>query len=126
MPDLAAAVAFYADVMGAVVSPSQELPDHGVRVAFVELPNSRVELMEPLGPDSPLAGFMSRAPGGALHHLCYDVVDLPRARDRLRAAGLRVLGDGEPRPGAHGRPALFLHPKDAFGTLIELEEVRET
>lgn len=123
VPDLAAAAARYRDALGASVGEAQALPAHGVRVAFVDLPNSRVELMEPLGENSPIAAFLSRNPAGGLHHLCYEVEDIRAARDHLLAAGARVLGDGEPKTGAHGRPVLFLHPKDFLGTLIELEEV---
>ena len=123
VPDLAAAVRTYAEGLGAVVSDPQDLPEHGVTVVFVTLPNSKVELMAPLGPDSPVAAFLARNPGGGLHHMCFEVGDLQAARDRLVGQGLRVLGSGEPRTGAHGRPVLFLHPKDLCGTLIELEEV---
>ncbi len=123
VPDLAAAVRTYAEGLGAVVSDPQDLPEHGVTVAFVTLPNSKVELMAPLGPDSPVAAFLARNPGGGLHHMCFEVGDLQAARDRLVGQGLRVLGSGEPRTGAHGRPVLFLHPKDLCGTLVELEEV---
>jgi methylmalonyl-CoA/ethylmalonyl-CoA epimerase len=124
VPDLDAAAAFYRDMLGAEVSPGRDLPEHGVRVVFVALPNSKVELMTPLGDASPVRPFLDRNPGGGMHHLCYEVEDILSARDRLRASGLRVLGDGQPRTGAHGLPVLFLHPKDGFGTLIELEEVR--
>lgn len=123
VPDLAAASAFYRDRLGAEVSAPQALPGHGVTVAFVALPNTKIELMEPLGADSPLAGFLAKNPAGGMHHVCYEVADISAARDRLRAEGLRILGDGEPRIGAHGSPVLFLHPKDGLGTLIELEEV---
>lgn len=122
VPDLAAASAIYRQVLGARVSEPQALADHGVTVAFVELPNTRIELLEPLGKASPLRGFLERNPSGGTHHLCYEVEDIVAARDRLRGEGARVLGDGEPRPGAHGKPVLFLHPKDFCGTLIELEE----
>jgi methylmalonyl-CoA/ethylmalonyl-CoA epimerase len=120
--DLAAASALYRDALGARVSDPQPLPEHGVTVVFVELPNSRIELLEPLGAESPVRGFLDRNPAGGMHHLCYEVADIRAARDRLREAGARVLGDGEPRRGAHGKPVLFLHPKDFCGTLIELEE----
>ena len=123
VPDLAAASALYRDVLGASVSAPQPLPEHGVTVVFVDLPNTRIELLQPLGADSPVRGFLDRNPAGGMHHLCYEVEDIRAARDRLRAQGARVLGDGEPRPGAHGKPVLFLHPKDFCGTLIELEEV---
>lgn len=122
VPDLEAASAVYRDVLGAGVSAPQPLPEHGVTVVFVELPNTRIELLQPLGADSPVRGFVERNPAGGVHHLCVEVADIRAARDRLRAAGARVLGDGEPRRGAHGKPVLFLHPKDFCGTLIELEE----
>ena len=125
VPDLPKAVALYRDVLGAEVSPPQALPAHGVTVVFVRMPGSLVELLEPLGEASPIAAFLARNPEGGLHHLCYEVDDILAARDRLRAAGVRVLGDGQPRTGAHGRPVLFLHPKDCAGTLLELEEVRQ-
>jgi methylmalonyl-CoA/ethylmalonyl-CoA epimerase len=123
VPDLAAASALYRDTLGATVLPPHTLPEHGVAAAFVELGNTRIELLEPLGEDSPVRGFLARNTEGGMHHLCYEVDDIRSARDRLRAAGARVLGDGEPRIGAHGKPVLFLHPKDFCGTLIELEEV---
>jgi methylmalonyl-CoA/ethylmalonyl-CoA epimerase len=123
VPDLAAASAFYRDTLGAAVSGFLALPEHGVRVAFADLPNTKVELMEPLGDGSPLAAFLRKNPAGGLHHVAYEVESILAARDRLQAQGLRVLGDGEPRIGAHGNPVLFLHPKDAFGALVELEEV---
>ena len=122
VPDLAAAAALYQGALGACVSPPQPLPAHGVTVVFVELGNTRIELLEPLGPDSPVAGFLARNPAGGMHHVCYEVRDIIAARDRLRAAGARVLGDGEPQLGAHDKPVLFLHPKDFCGTLIELEQ----
>ncbi len=122
VPDLAAAAAQYRDTLGARVGPPQDEPEHGVTVVFVELPNTKVELMQPLGAASPLAGFLDKHPGGGIHHLCYEVADLAAARDRLQARGARVLGDGSPRIGAHGKPVLFLHPKDFTGTLVELEE----
>ncbi|MCA1952298.1 MAG: methylmalonyl-CoA epimerase [Hyphomicrobiales bacterium] len=123
VPDLARAVATYRDALGARISAPQALPEHGVTVVFVELPNTKIEFLEPLGATSPIAKFLERNPEGGMHHLCYEVNDLRAARDRLVAAGARVLGDGEPRIGAHGRPVLFLHPKDFLGTLTELEEV---
>ncbi|MCP8895573.1 methylmalonyl-CoA epimerase [Shinella daejeonensis] len=123
VPDLPAAVAIYRDMLGAPVSQPQPLPDHGVTVVFVELPNTKVELLEPLGGSSPIAAFLEKAPAGGIHHICYEVDDILAARDRLAAAGARVLGDGNPKIGAHGRPVLFLHPKDFCGTLIELEQV---
>ena len=122
VPELSAASAIYRQVLGARVSEPQTLPAHGVTVIFVELANTRIELLEPLGETSPLRGFLERHPSGGMHHLCYEVGDVTAARDQLRAQGARVLGDGEPRPGAHGKPVLFLQPKDFCGTLIELEE----
>ncbi|HTZ37376.1 MAG TPA: methylmalonyl-CoA epimerase [Stellaceae bacterium] len=123
VPDLAIAAALYRSMLGARVLPPQALPEHGVTAAFVELGNTRIELLEPLGEGSPVRGFLARHPEGGMHHLCYEVADIRAARDRLREAGARVLGDGEPKIGAHGKPVLFLHPKDFCGTLIELEEV---
>lgn len=123
VPDLAQATAVYRDVLGARVSQSQALPEHGVTVVFVELDNTKVELLEPLGQDSPINAFLEKNPSGGMHHVCYEVADILGARDRLKEAGLRVLGDGEPKTGAHGKPVLFLHPKDLNGTLVELEEV---
>ncbi len=122
VPDLEAAAATYRDILGAQVSKPHALPEHGVTVVFVELPNTRVELLEPLGEASPIARFLERNPQGGIHHVCYEVEDIIAARDRLAAAGMRILGDGEPKTGAHGKPVLFLHPKDLFGTLVELEE----
>jgi methylmalonyl-CoA/ethylmalonyl-CoA epimerase len=122
VPDLAAATAQYRELLGATVSAAQAQPAQGVTTVFVELPNTKVELLQPLGPDSPIAAFLERHPAGGIHHLCYEVGDIRAARDRLLAEGARVLGDGEPKIGAHGRPVLFLHPKDFSGTLIELEE----
>lgn len=121
--DLAAASAIYRDALGAEVSAPEELPEHGVRVVFVTLPNTKVELLEPLGEGSPIAAFLARNPSGGLHHVCYEVADVRAAAARLAAAGARVLGDGEPKIGAHGKPVLFLHPKDLGGVLTELEEV---
>jgi methylmalonyl-CoA/ethylmalonyl-CoA epimerase len=123
VPDLGKAVRLYHDTLGARVLPPHELPEHGVTAVFVELPNTRIELLEPFGDGSPVRGFLARNGDGGMHHICYEVADIRAARDRLRAAGARVLGDGEPRTGAHGKPVLFLHPKDFCGTLIELEEV---
>jgi len=123
VPDLAAASALYRRTLGARVSAPQALPAHGVSVVFVELPNTRIELLEPLGEASPVRGFLERNPAGGMHHVCYEVDDIIATRDRLRAEGARVLGDGEPKLGAHGKPVLFLHPKDFCGTLIELEQV---
>lgn len=123
VPDLPAAMSTYRDLLGATVSPPQDLPEHGVTVVFVELPNTKIELLHPLGEGSPIAGFLAKSPGGGIHHVCYEVDDIRAARDRLKAGGARVLGNGEPRVGAHGKPVLFLHPKDFSGTLVELEEV---
>ena len=122
VPKLAAAAALYRDALGARVSQPQALPAHGVTVVFVELPNTKIELLEPLGDASPVRGFLDRNPSGGMHHLCYEVDDIIAARDRLRAEGARVLGDGEPKLGAHDKPVLFLHPKGFCGTLIELEQ----
>lgn len=120
--DLAAASAVYRDKLGAVVSAPVAQPEHGVTTIFITLPNAKVELIAPLGPDSPIAKFLERNPDGGIHHLCYEVADIRSARAALKAAGARVLGDGEPKIGAHGKPVLFLHPKDFLGTLIELEQ----
>ena len=122
VPDLPAAMAQYRATLGAVVSEARDLPDHGVTVAFVELPNTKVELIHPLGEESPIRAFLDKAPGGGIHHICYEVDDVLAARDQLVGRGARVLGDGEPRIGSHGKPILFLHPKEFFGTLIELEQ----
>ena len=122
VPDLAGATATYRDTLGARVTAPLPQPDHGVTVVFVELPNTKIELLEPLGPASPIAAFLQRSPAGGIHHVCYEVDDINAARDRLRAAGARVLGDGEAKIGAHGKPVLFLHPKDFCGTLVELEQ----
>lgn len=123
VPDLAAAAALYRDTLGARVGAPQDEPDHGVSVIFVDLPNTRIELLAPLGKDSPIAGFLEKSPAGGIHHVCYEVEDILAARDRLKAAGARVLGSGEPKTGAHGKPVLFLHPKDFNGCLIELEQL---
>ncbi|MDM9619701.1 methylmalonyl-CoA epimerase [Rhizobium sp. S96] len=123
VPDLAAATAVYRDTLGATVSVPQALPEHGVTVVFVELPNTKVELLEPLGAESPIATFLEKNPSGGMHHICYEVDDIVAARDHLVRAGARVLGNGEPKIGAHGKPVLFLHPKDFFGALVELEQV---
>jgi methylmalonyl-CoA/ethylmalonyl-CoA epimerase len=123
VPDLAQATAMYRDTLGARVSQPQALPEHGVTVVFVELPNTKVELLEPLGPASPISAFLEKNPSGGMHHICFEVDDISHARDGLMASGARVLGDGEPKIGAHGKPVLFLHPKDFNGTLIELEQV---
>jgi methylmalonyl-CoA/ethylmalonyl-CoA epimerase len=122
VPDLTAASATYRQVLGACVSEPSPLPAHGVTVVFVELPNTKIELLEPLGAASPVAGFLERNPAGGIHHICYEVDDIVAARDRLLAEGARVLGDGELRLGAHDKPVIFLHPKDFCGTLIELEQ----
>ena len=123
VPDLAAASALYRDTLGASVSDPIDLPAHGVTTVFVTLPNTKLELLHPLGDSSPIAGFLARNPAGGVHHLCYEVDGIRAARDRLVAEGARVLGDGEPRAGAHGKPVIFLHPKDFCGTLIELEQI---
>ncbi len=122
VPDLAAAVAKYRGTLGARVSEALTLPEHGVTVVFVDVGNTKIELLEPLGETSPIAAFLEKNPSGGMHHLCYEVEDILAARDRLKAEGARVLGDGEPKIGAHGKPVLFLHPKDFFGTLVELEQ----
>jgi methylmalonyl-CoA/ethylmalonyl-CoA epimerase len=123
VPDLTAATATYRDTLGARVSQAQALPEHGVTVVFVELDNTKVELLEPLGEASPIAAFLDKNPSGGMHHICYEVADILAAREQLKANGARVLGDGEPKIGAHGKPVLFLHPKDFCGTLVELEQV---
>jgi methylmalonyl-CoA/ethylmalonyl-CoA epimerase len=122
VPRLAEAAAVYRNALGAQVSEPAPQPEHGVTVAFVTLPNTKIELLEPLGEGSPIAAFLERNPGGGMHHVCYEVEDILVARDRLKAAGARVLGDGQPRIGAHGKPVLFLHPKDFCGTLVEIEQ----
>jgi methylmalonyl-CoA/ethylmalonyl-CoA epimerase len=121
--DLASASRLYRDTLGAKVSAPLDQPDHGVTVVFVELPNTKIELLHPLGEGSPIAKFLERNTDGGMHHVCYEVEDILAARDRLKADGARVLGDGNPKIGAHGKPVLFLHPKDFSGTLIELEQV---
>ncbi|KIT15824.1 methylmalonyl-CoA epimerase [Jannaschia aquimarina] len=123
VPDLEAAAAQYRDTLGAKVGDPQDEPDHGVTVIFVELPNTKIEFLYPLGDNSPIAGFLEKNPSGGIHHVCYEVDDIREARDKLQASGARVLGDGEPKIGAHGNPVLFLHPKDFTGTLVELEQV---
>ena len=123
VPDLAAASALYRGTLGADVSEPLDLPEHGVTTVFVTLPNTKLELLHPLGEGSPIAGFLAKNPAGGIHHLCYEVEDIVAARDRLVTEGARVLGDGEPRTGAHGKPVIFLHPKDFCGTLVELEQV---
>ena len=122
VPDLEAAASIYRNTLGATVSAPLDLPDHGVRVIFIDLGNTRLELLEPLGENSPIAAFLARNPDGGVHHLCFEVDDIHAARDRLKEQGARVLGDGEPKIGAHGKPVLFLHPKDFCGVLIELEQ----
>jgi methylmalonyl-CoA/ethylmalonyl-CoA epimerase len=123
VPDLEAAAAQYRGTLGAKVGAPQDEPDHGVTVIFIELPNTKIELLFPLGDESPIQGFLDKNPAGGIHHMCYEVEDILAARDRLRAEGARVLGSGEPKIGAHGKPVLFLHPKDFQGCLIELEEI---
>jgi methylmalonyl-CoA/ethylmalonyl-CoA epimerase len=122
VPDLAAATVLYRDTLGAVVTNPQDLPEHGVTVVFVDVGNTKIELLAPLGEASPIAAFLEKNPAGGMHHICYEVDDILAARDRLKAGGARVLGDGNPKVGAHGKPVLFLHPKDLFGTLVELEQ----
>jgi methylmalonyl-CoA/ethylmalonyl-CoA epimerase len=121
--DLDRSTALYRDTLGARVSPPLPQPQHGVTVVFVELPNTKIELLEPLGDNSPIAKFLEKNSDGGMHHVCYEVDDIRAARDRLKKTGARVLGDGEPKIGAHGKPVLFLHPKDFGGTLVELEQV---
>ena len=123
VPDLGAAAAQYRDTLGAQVGAPQDEPAHGVTVVFITLPNTKIELLYPLGENSPIKGFLDKNPSGGIHHVCYEVDDILAARDRLKAAGARVLGDGEPKIGAHGKPVLFLHPKDFNGCLVELEQV---
>lgn len=123
VPDLRGAAELYRDALGAVVSAPVPLPDHGVTTVFVELPNSKIELIHPLGESSPIANFLQRNPKGGVHHVCYEVADIRAAIDAMRERGMTVIGDGEPSIGAHGLPVVFLHPKDFCGTLIELEEV---
>ncbi|AZO29595.1 MULTISPECIES: methylmalonyl-CoA epimerase [unclassified Mesorhizobium] len=122
VPDLAAATAAYRDTLGARLSEPRALPEHGVTVVFVDVGNTKIELLEPLGDASPIAAFLEKNPSGGMHHVCYEVDDILAARDHLKASGARVLGDGNPKIGAHGKPVLFLHPKDFFGTLVELEQ----
>lgn len=123
VPDLAAAAANYSETLGATVTDPIELPDHGVTTIFVELPNTKIELLHPLGENSPVAKYLENNPDGGMHHVCYEVEEIFAARDKLVANGARILGDGEPRIGAHGKPVLFLHPKDFCGTLVEIEQV---
>jgi len=122
VPDLTAATVVYRDTLGGRVSAMVDQPDHGVTTVFVELPNTKIELLGALGEASPIRGFLEKNPSGGIHHLCYEVDDILAARDRLQAAGARVIGDGNPKIGAHGKPVLFLHPKDFCGTLVELEQ----
>jgi methylmalonyl-CoA/ethylmalonyl-CoA epimerase len=122
VPDLAAASALYRDTLGGDVSAPVDMPEHGVTTVFVRLPNAKIELLQPLGENSPVAAFLERNPAGGMHHVCYEVDDIIAARDRILAQGARVIGDGEPKIGAHGKPVLFLHPKDFCGTLIEIEQ----
>ncbi len=121
--DLAKASASYRDMLGAEVTAAVDQPDHGVRVVFVNLPNTKIEFLEPLGENSPVAKFLEKNPDGGMHHVCYEVDDIIAARDQLKAAGARIIGSGEPKIGAHGKPVLFLHPKDFQGTLVELEQI---
>ena len=121
--DLEKSAALYRDTLGAKVSAPQPEPAHGVTVVFIELPNTKIELLHPLGADSPIAKFLEKNPDGGMHHVCYEVDDILAARDKLKAKGARVLGDGNPKIGAHGKPVLFLHPKDFNGTLVEIEQV---
>ena len=123
VPDLAAASARYRDLLGAHVGQPQHLPEHGVTVVFIDTGNAKIELLEPLGENSPIAGFLAKTPGGGMHHICFEVPDIAEAVATLTASGARILGDGTPRVGAHGKPVLFLHPKDFDGTLIELEQL---
>ena len=123
VPDLKAAAEQYRSALGANVGAPQDEPDHGVTVIFIELPNTKIELLYPLGEDSPINGFLEKNPSGGIHHVCYEVDDIIAARDKLKENGARVLGNGEPKIGAHGKPVLFLHPKDFQGTLVELEQV---
>lgn len=123
VPDLEAASAMYRQTLGADVSAPQDVPEHGVTVVFINLANTKIELLHPLGDNSPIAPFLAKNTAGGIHHICYEVEDIHAARDRLIKEGARVLGNGEPKIGAHGKPVLFLHPKDFFGTLVELEQV---
>ena len=122
VPDLEVATATYRDTLGAIVSAQIAEPDHGVTVVFVKLPNTKIELLHPLGENSPIAAFLDKNPSGGMHHVCYEVDDIIKARDQMKSEGARVLGDGEPKIGAHGKPVLFLHPRDFCGTLVELEQ----
>lgn len=122
VPDIEAAASTYKNSLGAILSAKEEQPDHGVSTIFIELPNTKIELLEPLGEDSPINNFLEKNPAGGIHHICYEVDDIIIARDKLKSEGARVLGSGDPKIGAHGKPVLFLHPKDFCGTLVELEE----
>ena len=122
VPDIKAASAVYRDILGAEITQEVEQPDHGVTTVFINLPNTKIELLQPLGDNSPIAAFLERNSAGGIHHVCYEVDDIIKARDHLKSEGARVLGDGEPKTGAHGKPVLFLHPKDFCGTLVELEQ----
>ena len=122
VPDIEVAASSYRNSLGATISAKEDQPDHGVTTIFIELPNTKIELLEPLGSDSPIAKFLERNPNGGIHHICYEVDDIIAARDKLQQEGARVLGDGEPKIGAHNKPVLFLHPKDFCGTLVELEQ----
>jgi methylmalonyl-CoA/ethylmalonyl-CoA epimerase len=122
VPNLTAAARLYGETLGAEVSEPVDMPEHGVTTVFVTLPNTKIELLHPLGEASPIAAFLERNPSGGIHHVCYEVEDILAARDRLKAGGARVLGNGEPKIGAHGKPVLFLHPKDFCGTLVEIEQ----
>ena len=123
VPDLIQAAAQYKQMLGASVGEPQDEPDHGVTVIFIELPNTKIELLQPLGDNSPINAFLEKNPSGGIHHVCFEVQDIIKARDHLSSEGARILGSGEPKIGAHGKPVLFLHPKDFTGTLIELEQV---
>lgn len=123
VPDLSAAAEQYRTTLGAKVGDPVDEKDHGVSVVFIELPNTKIELLHPLGPNSPIQGFLDKNPNGGIHHICYEVADIKKARDQLLSFGARVLGEVEPKIGAHGKPVIFLHPKDFNGTLIELEEI---
>lgn len=123
VPDLSAAISLYQNALGAKISAPQQLPEHGVTVVFIDVGNTKIELLEPLGETSTIQSFLDKNPSGGMHHVCYEVDDIIAARDHLKNQGARVLGDGEPKIGAHGKPVLFLHPKDFMGTLVELEQV---
>ena len=125
VPDIKVATAHYRDTLGATIGETQSLEEHGVTVVFIELPNTKVELITPYGDNSPIANFLEKSPAGGIHHMCYEVADIQAAKSQLETKGMRVLGDGEPKIGAHGNPVLFLHPKDMNGVLVEIEEVTE-